>query len=69
MPEDLKIYELAYVRGLETTARAMLAALKAVNARATSIHPELTWSHLQTVYAAIAQAEAAGIKVEEDGDA
>lgn len=66
MPEDLKIvvvpkelyyHEVAYVRGLETAARAMLAALKEVASHYHAADDEM-------VRVAIAQAEAAGIKAE-----
>jgi hypothetical protein len=77
MPEDLKIvvvpkelyyHEVDYVRGLETAARAMLAALQTTRLQ---LHVALAGKEalsiekqLSIVDAAIAQAEAAGIKAE-----
>jgi hypothetical protein len=94
MPEDLKIvvvpkelyyHEVAYVRGLETAARAMLAALhESAMANEKAFHDLAIYAGVDTIAppewfrskfarlieatrqarAAIAQAEAAGIKTE-----
>jgi hypothetical protein len=63
VPKELYYHEVAYVRGLETAARAMLAALKEkkrVDGNANRTLPEIEAAN-RAAYFAIAQAEAAGI--------